>query len=116
MRETIILPQNNDRIRNTKVNISDVGITDYMKRLQTSIKKREQDSIDAEENNIANDNYFINEVLWHIKVKGEISEPRLARDLGLTNKVIHNVSNLLIKRHLISHKINKRGSIVYQVK
>lgn len=115
MRETVIKPENNDIIRNTKVNIVDIGVTDYMKSLKANIEKREQDKKDAEENNIAKDNYFISEVLWHIRVKGEVSEPRLARDLGLTNKVIHNVSNLLIEAKLITHKKNKRGSIIYKI-
>ncbi len=93
--------------------VATVGTTEYMAKLEVAILKRKEDEKLAEKDEISIDNVFIEEVHTKIKLRAGVTEPRLAKDLMVTNKVIHNVSNWLIDRDKIKRIKSSRGIWTY---
>jgi hypothetical protein len=81
--------------------------------LKQKIAEREKAKEDAESGDLTLENQFVIEVLEIVQLVGTITEPKLARRLVVTNKVIHNVGNYLRGKKLIRRKKNKRGQWIY---
>lgn len=96
----------------TRAAVTRLTCTEHVKRVMAKIKQRENDIASASKGDVTLTNMILLESVDRVNTAGEMTIERLARDLGVSNKVIRNVTNLLLRQGILGRRRSKRGGVI----